>query len=49
MGGMHCFGKVEPEPEEPVFHAPWEGRVLAMNLHQPDPHQEEEAHCERRP
>jgi nitrile hydratase len=30
MGGMHGFGKVEPEPDEPVFHAPWEGRVLAM-------------------
>jgi nitrile hydratase beta subunit len=31
MGGMHGFGAVEPEPEEPVFHAPWEGRVLAMS------------------
>jgi nitrile hydratase len=31
LGGMHGFGKVEPEPDEPVFHAPWEGRVLAMN------------------
>jgi nitrile hydratase subunit beta len=31
MGGMHGFGKVEPEPDEPVFHAPWEGRILAMN------------------
>src|SRR5262249_14878388 len=30
MGGMHGFGKVEPEPHEPVFHAPWEGRVLAI-------------------
>src|SRR5262245_40273929 len=30
MGGMHGFGKVAPEPNEPVFHAPWEGRVLAM-------------------
>jgi nitrile hydratase beta subunit len=30
MGGMHGFGQVEPEPNEPVFHAPWEGRVLAM-------------------
>jgi len=30
MGGMHGFGPVEPEPDEPVFHAPWEGRVLAM-------------------
>jgi nitrile hydratase subunit beta len=31
MGGMHGFGPVEPEPDEPVFHAPWEGRALAMN------------------
>ena len=30
MGGMHGFGKVEPEPNEPPFHAAWEGRVLAM-------------------
>lgn len=30
MGGMHGFGPVEPEPNEPVFHAPWEGRVYAM-------------------
>jgi nitrile hydratase len=30
MGGMHGFGEVEPEPDEPPFHAPWEGRVLAM-------------------
>jgi len=31
MGGMDGFGKVEPEPNEPVFHAPWEARVMAMN------------------
>jgi nitrile hydratase subunit beta len=31
MGGMQGFGKVEPETDEPVFHAPWEGRALAMN------------------
>ena len=30
MGGMHGFGKVEPEPDEPAFHAQWERRVLAM-------------------
>jgi nitrile hydratase subunit beta len=30
MGGMHGFGPVQPEPNEPVFHASWEGRVLAM-------------------
>jgi nitrile hydratase beta subunit len=30
MGGMHGFGPVEPEENEPVFHEPWEGRVLGM-------------------
>lgn len=30
MGGMHGFGKVVPEADEPAFHAPWEARVLAM-------------------
>jgi nitrile hydratase beta subunit len=30
MGGMDGFGKVEPEADEPVFHAQWEGRVIAM-------------------
>jgi nitrile hydratase len=32
MGGMHGLGPIEIEPDEPVFHAPWEARVLAMNL-----------------
>ena len=31
MGGMHGFGTVEPEPNEPVFHAEWEARCLALN------------------
>ena len=31
MGGMHGFGKVEPERNEPVFHAQWEARCLALN------------------
>jgi len=30
MGGMDGFGKVEPEPNEPMFHTRWESRVLAM-------------------
>lgn len=30
MGGMHGFGKVIVEQDEPVFHAPWEGRVLGF-------------------
>jgi nitrile hydratase len=30
LGGMHGFGEVVREPEEPVFHALWEGRVYAL-------------------
>ena len=30
MGGMHGFGPVKPEKDEPVFHEAWEGRVYAM-------------------
>jgi nitrile hydratase beta subunit len=30
MGGLHGFGKVEIEANEPVFHSRWEGRVYAM-------------------
>jgi nitrile hydratase len=30
MGGMHGFGKVEPEQDEPVFHEEWEGRLQAL-------------------
>jgi nitrile hydratase beta subunit len=30
MGGMHGFGKVEPDSDERPFHAAWEARVLAM-------------------
>jgi len=30
MGGMDGFGKVEVEPNEPMFHTRWESRVLAM-------------------
>jgi nitrile hydratase len=30
MGGMQGFGPVEAEQNEPVFHARWEGRVLAL-------------------
>ncbi len=32
MGGMHGMGPVEPEINEPVFHADWERRVLAFTL-----------------
>jgi len=29
---MMGFGPVRPEPDEPVFHAPWEARALALTL-----------------
>ena len=32
MGGVHGFGPVEPEPNEPVFHAEWEKRAFALTL-----------------
>jgi len=31
MGGMHGFGPVIVEENEPVFHEAWEGRVFALN------------------
>ena len=30
VGGMHGFGPVHPEENEPLFHAVWEGRVFAI-------------------
>ena len=30
MGGLHGMGPVAYERNEPVFHAPWEGRVYAL-------------------
>jgi nitrile hydratase subunit beta len=32
MGGMHGMGPVPYERDEPVFHAPWEARVYALNI-----------------
>ncbi len=32
MGGMHGLGPVAPEPDEPIFHARWEARALALTL-----------------
>jgi nitrile hydratase subunit beta len=32
MGGDHGHGPVVVEVDEPLFHAEWEGRVLALNL-----------------
>ena len=30
MGGMHGVGHIQREETEPVFHAPWEGRVFGI-------------------
>lgn len=30
MGGMDNMGTLEIEPDEPVFHEPWEGRVYGL-------------------
>lgn len=32
LGGMHGFGPVIPEENEPPFHADWEKRALAITL-----------------
>jgi nitrile hydratase len=32
MGGMHGMGPIEYEENEPVFHARWEARALALSL-----------------
>lgn len=32
LGGQMGFGAVAPEADEPVFHAPWERRALALVL-----------------
>ena len=30
MGGMHGFGPIQAEENEPVFHLPFEARALEM-------------------
>jgi nitrile hydratase subunit beta len=32
LGGTHGHGPVQPEPNEPVFHAEWEKRAFALTL-----------------
>jgi nitrile hydratase subunit beta len=32
LGGQMGFGPVAPEKDEPIFHAPWERRALAITL-----------------
>lgn len=35
LGGMHGFGQIEIEPDEPLFHDEWEGRARAMTMLSP--------------
>jgi len=32
LGGMHGFGPINPEPNEPVFHHNWERRVFGVMI-----------------
>ena len=32
LGGMHGFGPVEIEKDEPIFHSQWERRMFALTL-----------------
>lgn len=32
MGGMHGYGPVMPEPDEPLFHGDWEKKALALTV-----------------
>ncbi len=32
LGGMDGFGPIKPEADEPIFHADWEKRALAITL-----------------
>ena len=32
LGGMHGMGPINPEPNEPVFHAEWERRMFGVMM-----------------
>lgn len=32
LGGMHGFGALDVETDEPVFHHPWEGRTFGLMI-----------------
>jgi nitrile hydratase len=32
LGGMHGFGPIDPETNEPVFHHDWERRVFGIMI-----------------
>ena len=33
LGGMHGFGAIPIEEDEPLYHEPWEGRAAAITRH----------------
>ena len=37
MGGMHGFGSVQVEANEPVFHADWEKKAFALDFRETAP------------
>ena len=49
MGGMHGFGTVEPEPNEPMFHADGKARVSRWTLAMGMPRRLEHRHVALRP
>ena len=32
MGGMQCYGAINPERDEPLFHAEWEKKAMALTV-----------------
>lgn len=32
VGGRHGFGPIAPDHDEPLFHAPWEARAMAITV-----------------
>ena len=32
LGGMHGFGPIDADPDEPIFHEAWERRMFALTL-----------------
>ena len=32
MGGMQCYGPIDPETDEPLFHGEWEKKAMAMTV-----------------
>ena len=49
MGGVPWSGPVEPEPNEPPFHAEWERRAFAITLAMGDAGRLEHRHVPLRP